>query len=795
MNQWEPFSLQDVTLTDPFLVNGWDKEVAYLLSFDVDRLLAGFRETAHLSMLGKERYEGWESMLIGGHTMGHFLTAVAQAYASCQDDPEKKQRLVDMLEKIGVGLRECQEHSQGKPGFIFGAPLADPDNVEKQFDNVEEGKTNIITQAWVPWYTMHKILAGLTAAYELTGIDNLLTVACGIGDWTYDRSSKWDEALNKKVLDTEFGGMNDALYDLYRITGIERYAIAAHRFDQEALYEKIYTGGKNVLNNLHANTTIPKFMGCLNRYVTLHGKTVSGETVDATRYLKIAEAFWTMVIERHTYVTGANSEWEHFGEDNVLDRERTNCNNESCNVYNMLKLTRMLYLITGEHKYGEYYERAFINHILASQDPHTGMTMYFHPMAGGFFKVFGTPFNRFWCCTGSGMENFTKLGDSIYYHRKDTLLINLYLASTVKCEEGNIFLSQEGDLTAKPEMTFIVSALKEGEITAKLTFRKPLWLAGKMQILINDAPADAGRIREDEGFVTISGPFADGDRIRIRMPMEIRANGTNDDPSSLAFTYGPYVLSADLGCEDEEITTTGVMVSIPARAITSGETVPLPEGVSLEEFKAHPGDHMKPVKREEYPEGGPYFTLTDTGLIFAPHYKKVKERYGIYWYLKTREEMEKEEHSRETAIILDTVQPGYGQYESDELHAMEEKDTVAITHDGTSRYALEDGYFTYRMAVKKGGDNFLEVTFRKEDNGKSIHILSRHVTVYAGTLHYDGDEERYTMRLPIPGGVVDGAQTITANGEEKTVIYLTFRGMNGEASARVCDFIYIKAPV
>ena len=286
-----------------------------------------------------------------------------------------------------------------------------------QFDNVESGKTNISTQAWVPWYTMHKILAGLTDAYEVAGNETALEVANKLATWIADRANSWDTSTQNKVLSVEYGGMNDALYQLYKVTDAsnkEDFYSAAHKFDETSLFEGVLKGTDNILNNKHANTTIPKFLGALCRY----------ETDDTqTKYLQYAESFWQMVIDKHTYVTGGNSEDEHFGADNVLDGERTVCNNETCNTYNMLKLSRRLFVITGDKKYADYYETTLINAIMSSQDHKTGLTMYFQPMASGYQKVFGTFENSFWCCTGSGMENFTKLQDSIYFKGKNVIAV------------------------------------------------------------------------------------------------------------------------------------------------------------------------------------------------------------------------------------------------------------------------------------------------------------------------------------------------------------------------------------
>jgi DUF1680 family protein len=409
----ESFPLDQVLLTDPYYCNATQKEIEYLLSFDTERLLAGFYETAGITKEGVTRYEGWESLLIGGHTLGHYLTACANAFAGANTLKEEKEKLFDIITKIIHGLTLCQE-AVGT-GFLFGAPVLDPSNIERQFDHVEQNETNIFTQAWVPWYTMHKIFEGLISVAQMKATEaqaiakEALTVAIKLGEWTYHRVSSWSEETKRTVIGIEYGGMNDCLYDLYQLTKDSRFAEAAHTFDQIELFEKVLNGhsGDHVLNNYHANTTIPKFAGALNRYLSF----IQDVTVDADIYLEYAKAFWEMVVKDHTYITGGNSEWEHFGLDGIFDGERTNCNNETCNAYNMLKLTKKLFMLTGEVKYANYYETTFINSIMSSQNPVTGMTTYFQPMATGYFKVYGERFTKFWCCTGSGMENFTKLGE------------------------------------------------------------------------------------------------------------------------------------------------------------------------------------------------------------------------------------------------------------------------------------------------------------------------------------------------------------------------------------------------
>jgi len=785
MMEINAFSLDQVNVTDDYVVNAVNLEVAYLQEFEVDRLLAGFRETAGLDTKGAVRYSGWENSLIAGHTLGHYLTACAQAYKSAMVSDENKKLLFKKIKDIVDGLLECQVFTKGRKGFVFGALILDRANVEYQFDNVEHGKTDIMKEAWVPWYTMHKLIAGLVDVYNLTGYENAKVVASGLGDWTYNRASGWSDKLRKKVLAIEYGGMNDCLYDLYKITMDPKHAEAAHIFDEEELFEKVKSGADNVLNNYHANTTIPKFMGALNRYETLHGKKLNGEEVDASRYLEYAKAFWQMVIDKHTYITGGNSEWERFGLDSVLDAERTNCNNETCNIYNMLKLSRKLFQITGDKKYADYYENAYINSILSSQNPRTGMTTYFQPMATGYFKVYSSKFSHFWCCTGTGMENFTKPNDSIYFHKDNTLYVNVYISSVLDFKQQKVTVIQESGIPNTDTAKFTIKTEKGKEADLKLCLRLPDWAAGDVKVLLNGNEIGAP---VENGYLAIDRKFADGDVVAVKIPMEIKAYGLPDNVNVYAFMYGPLVLSAKLGCENMTTTTTGVNVTIPAIKIPDTDTVVLDkESGTVADFISNINRYMKKA------EGRLEFALTGTKtpLTFVPHYSQHTERYGIYWtYLSMEDYLRKEEEKiRYDYQILDTIQPGYGQYEKDELHDMQESNSITDSAD-VYRKAGKDGWFSYNMIIDPLKDNYLLVTFRKEDNGRTIHITSGEAVIYSDTLNYDGVLDSYQMKIRIPRECVDeNRKPVMANGEAKWIIPIKFSGINGEESARVCDLI------
>lgn len=785
------FDLKDVVVTDSYYQNSLQMEVNYLLQLEGDRLLAGFRKSAGLDTKGVSCYNGWENSLIGGHTLGHYLTATSQACVNEAITEEEKSELYQKITYLVDGLLECQQHSKGKKGFIFGATVLDSNNVELQFDHVEENKTNITTQAWVPWYTMHKILAGLVEVYELTGYETAKTVASNLADWVYDRTSRWSDVTQRTVLNIEYGGMNDCLYEVYKITGNEHHAEAAHKFDEITLFEKVKANTDNALNNLHANTTIPKFLGALNRYRAL-GKS---ERI----YLEYAESFWDMVVQKHTYITGGNSEWEHFGEDDVLDAERTNCNCETCNTYNMLKLSKALFEATGDVKYADFYETTITNAILSSQNPETGMSMYFQPMASGYFKVYGSPFNHFWCCTGSGMENFTKLNDGIYYHNEKAIIVNRYVSSEVTWEEKNLKLVQKTDLPSTSDVTFTMEGLdKSTPSDVQLGLRIPDYAAGNLTVTVDGVASDSTIVNQ---YILLNGPFQNGSVIHVNIPIKVKAFGLPDNENVYAFEYGPVVLSAELGNEDMKTTTTGVNVSIPASKKMDFTKVILHHSQSsVQEFMEHIEDHLVRSGNSLT------FTLKDTDepLTFSPHYKQYQQRYAIYLSYQTERDAKADqghsftaEKERLNELKLDTVQPGYGQYENDPLHNLKEHDSVGSTSDGTSRYAKAGGYFTYQMIAAKQGPTYLLLTLKDSDVGKSLKVAvgevedKNQLVLYEGIPENPGKEDYFDLVLTIPESAVQtyGITIATEDGDQD-VIPITFESAKDSDSASICNFLY-----
>ena len=608
--------LDTVTLSDPYALNGMALMRNYLLkTLDADKLLYWFYRNAHLTPKTASSYGGgWEGKLIGGHTLGHYLTALAQAFINANTPASGeccKADFLNRIEYIVAQLKRCQDNAVvagAKQGFLWGAQMLSSDP-ERQFDILEKkDELDILTEAWVPWYTMHKILQGLVDVAVLAENSTAREVATKLGDWVYHRVMSWSPQVQARVLNVEYGGMNDALYNLYALTGEEKYAVAAHKFDEETLFERILSGQKNCLTGLHANTTLPKIIGALNRYITCHEKTIDGQKVDASKYLTVAERFWENVVTHHVYITGGLSDDEHFVLDGQLNQTRSNVNCETCITYNMLKLSRTLFTLTRDKRYLDYYERTYYNAIWSSQNLKTGMTTYFQPMASGYFKVYSTPTRSFWCCTGSGMENFTKLNDSIFFQSENAVYVSLYIGS--RYQSQSVAFTLEADLENSDTVRIRVDSG-----STLLYLRKPAW-SKTFTVTLNGKTAN-----EQDGFAHVS--VCAGDEVIVTLQKVLRAEPLPDHENAVAFCYGPFALSARLGTENMRVAEHGVAVSVPVKANIK-TTYPLPAD-TLDEFIKNISSYL--IKDENNT-----FTLTcgDTTLVYTYHFRQYTERYALY---------------------------------------------------------------------------------------------------------------------------------------------------------------------
>lgn len=805
------FNLDDVEIIDSYYLAAQQSDIEFLKKFDNDRLLSRFRETAGVDTKGIKPYKGWEDSLLGGHSFGHYLSATAQAIRATGDE-ELKEKSAALIS----GLKECQDELG--TGFIFGAQIKDPQNVEIQFD-ILEGKAKGDT--WVPWYNMHKMLTGLVDTYKYTGNEEALEVAKSLGDWIYNRVSNW---TNNNVLWTEYGGMNDCLYELYYYTGDERYLRSAHKFDETNLFEDVTSGTANKLNKKHANTTIPKFVGALKRYSVLKAKDELGEGDE--QYLEWAEKFFDLAVDKYAYITGGVSVMEHFNEEDKLDGTRNSTNCESCCAHNMLKLARELYKLTGEKKYSDYYETTLRNSIMGAVKADDGAAAaYFIPMATGFFKTFGKSDpaeNMFWCCTGSGMENFTKLGDSIYFHNDSTLVVNQYVASRVKWSEKNLEITQNSDVTNSDEASFKMHLLNgAASSNAAIALRIPDWTSDKVTVKVN------GKVVKDavssNGYISITRDWKENDEVSIKYPMEVKAVGLPDNNTVYGFKYGPTVLAARLGTEKMDRTTwAGRDLTAPlykvvgsqsedavnkygnegaaASPVLGNETLTIQEMLTMDEFVANINTYLVRDTSADTLTfklmGTDAEELFGETLTFVPFNTLNDERYGIYWYFKSPFEtadegaiLENKEMGRLSASIIDSIQPGYGQYEKDDIHQLDENNSEAGTIDGggSTRLAKAGGYFTYNMIVNQEKTNSVRCQFAKEDNSKTIKISVGDSVIAEKTLNYTGEEAFYTESFEIPADVLEKSiKTIQVDGKDYTVVVLKFESASAaEDSARL----------
>ena len=657
MGWTEPFELDKVQILDNYYLSAQKSDIAFLKKMDTARLLAGFRTTAGIDTKGVRPYGGWEDSLLGGHCVGHYLTALAQA-VKVTGDKELKEKSQTLI----AGLEECQ--MKLGTGFLFGAKVEDKEDVEKQFDILEGKKKG---ETWVPWYNMHKVLAGLVDTYKYTGNETALLVAEKLGDWIYERVSKWDLKTNQKVLETEYGGMNDCLYELYSYSHNKHHLEAAQKFDEKALFLMAAKGEKNCLDGKHANTQIPKFIGAIKRYNVL--KQLGEAKQEDEAYLVDAEKFFEMVVKRHSFVTGGISVMEHFRKDYHLDEIRTQTNCESCCAHNMLKLAKELFKATRKKEYADYYETTLRNAIMGAVKTESGAASYFTPMATGYYKTFGEEEpekNMFWCCTGSGMENFTKLGDSIYFRANDTLLVNQYVASKVTWEEKNLVLTQKSDVTKSEEISFVLNALHDKEISdVAIALRIPDWMHGEATIYVNGAEKMTAAGNSE--YVLLERNWEDGDVIMAKYPMSVESVGLLDQDAVFAFRYGPTVLAAKLGKEKMgEATWAGIDLTAPLYKVVGNEcrkdtiaygepkttelldneTLTIQKETSVNEFVSHIERYLVRDTESEtlsfHLKGTDADTTFENGLQFVPFNTLNDERYGIYWYFDTEKNNDKE---------------------------------------------------------------------------------------------------------------------------------------------------------
>src|SRR5580658_7872958 len=515
-----PFPLQDVKILDPDLLRMREQTLAYMLALDPGRLLHNFRVNANLPSAAEPLYNrespanGWR-----GHYVGHFLSASAQMYASTADT-----RIKAKADAMVAELAKCQA-ALGDKGYLSAFP-------ESSFDDLEQSRA-----AAVVWYALHKIMAGLLEIHERCLNPQALQVLEGMVAWVDWRTGRIPEEQMQHTLQTEFGGMNEVLANFSSATENPRYLVVAKRFDHHAVMD-FAAQGRDALTGLHANTQIPKFIGAAREF----------ELTGDPFYRDAAQFFWQQVALHRSYVTGGNSVSEHFRTPpDVLASELSDLTQETCNTYNMLKLTRHLFTWQAGPQYGDYYERAFLNHILATPNPADGSPLYYLGMQPGQWKVHFVPHEGYFCCCGTGLENFFKLSEGFYFHNEQSLWVNLFFASEVRWREKGVIIRQETRFPEEARTRLIIQTKAPAEFA--LNVRIPYW-ADAASVTVNGKRFKPKQKLEPSSYAKIERTWKNGDIVEVKLPMRLHLQPIPDDANLAAILYGPVVLAGELGTEN-----------------------------------------------------------------------------------------------------------------------------------------------------------------------------------------------------------------------------------------------------
>jgi DUF1680 family protein len=690
----------------------------YLLALDPDRLLHMFRLNAGLPSSAKP-LGGWEApnVELRGHFTGHYLSACALMYASTGDE-----RFKARSEQVVKGLAECQEKLGS--GYLSAFP-------EEFIERVEHRR-----RVWAPWYTLHKILAGLLDVNEHCQSVQALDVARKFAGWVKARTDRLSDEQMQAMLGTEHGGMNEALANLYARTGDASYRKLAERFNHMAVLRPA-SQRRDTLTGLHANTQIPKFIGTAREYE------LSGEDWFKTASL----FFWDTVVKERSYVIGGHSNGEMFSPKERLSRALGPNTTETCNTYNMLKLTRHLFEWDPRALYADYYERALYNHILASQSPETGMMCYYVPLRSGSRKVYNNFDQDFWCCTGTGVENHAKYGDSIYFHDSDkTIYVNLFIASEVRWSARGVTLRQE---TSYPdEQATRLSVRCENPTDFVLKIRHPSWAESGFAIKVNgemvatkSGPGDYEELRRS---------WRNGDAIDLSMPFALRTEGFRDNSNRRAFLHGPMVLGAEV---DRRLPLPAI-VAEPAAALAS-----------LRPVAGRPSTFSSTSATFRRPGESAAASVT-----LEPFFKIHSGRhYVVYWDFFTPSEWQTKEAEYAAELArrqeldrrtVDQVHPGEEQNERDHKFEGEKTRTGGF---GDRRWRdADDGWFRYELKILPDRPQELSVTYWGGDAGQRVFdILVDGVKLATERLQRKSPEQFYDQTYALPNELIKNKSQVT----------------------------------
>ncbi len=734
------FPLQDVKLLESPFLQAQQTDLHYIMAMEPDRLLAPFLREAGLTPKAPS-YTNWENTGLDGHIGGHYISALSMMYAATGDTA--------IYRRLNYMLNELHRAQQAVgTGFIGGTPGSLQLWKEIKAGNIRAGGFDL-NGKWVPLYNIHKTYAGLRDAYLYAGNDLARQMLVALTDWMIDITAGLTDQQMQDMLRSEHGGLNETFADVAEITGDKKYLELARRFSHKVILDPLVKD-EDRLTGMHANTQIPKVIG----YKRIADLAQDQNWDHAARF------FWNTVVNHRSVCIGGNSVREHFHPaDNFTSMLNDVQGPETCNTYNMLRLTKMLYQTSPDIRFADYYERALYNHILASQQPTKGGFVYFTPMRPGHYRVYSQPETSMWCCVGSGLENHTKYGEFIYAHTKDTLYVNLFIPSRLTWKDKKITLVQETRFPDEEQIRFRVEKSKKKAFSLKL--RYPSWAKGA-SVSVN------GKVQETNAqpgeYLTIHRKWKAGDEITLNMPMQVALEQIPDRENFYAFMYGPIVLASPTGTENMD----GLYADDSRGGhIAHGKQISMQEIPMLVGSAASLPQSLRKINDDlvAFTYTGSVYPAQKEALKLIPFFRLHDSRYAVYFHQVTEAEVESirkevalsERKAMELANqTVDLIFPGEQQPESDHGILYEQAET-GINKDRHFRRAK--GWFSYNLKVKEEASQLM-ITVRKEDYTKVTILLNNEKLIVSPTISKPDKEGFITICYSLPQKLSTGSYPI-----------------------------------
>lgn len=741
------FPIGDVKLLDGPFRHALELNLQVLLKYDTDRLLAPYRKEAGLPEKAMS-FSNWDGL--DGHVGGHYLSALAMHYAETGNAECQKR-----MEYMVAELKACQDansalHPDWGVGYVGGIPKS-----EGLWPKIKAGDMGMIWNYWVPWYNVHKTYAGLRDAWLYAGNQTAKDVFLKFCDWGIDISSALSDEKMEQMLGNEHGGMNETFADAYQMTGDEKYLTAAKRFSHKWLLDAMAAKTDN-LDNKHANTQVPKVVG-FQRVAELSG---DKKYADAGRF------FWQTVTHNRSLAFGGNSRREFFPSKNAcVDFVNEVEGPETCNTYNMLKLTEDLFRVNPLPEYADFYERAMFNHILSTQHPEHGGYVYFTPARPQHYRVYSAPNQAMWCCVGSGMENHAKYNGFIYTHQHDSLFLNLFVASELNWKEKGITIQQETNFPYEQQTTLKIT---EGSSQFKLMVRHPVWVKdGEFMIAVNGKKVKNNS--QASSYIAIDRVWKKGDIVTVSLPMHTTIEQLPNVPNYVAFMHGPILLGAKTGNQE----LSGIVANDSRWGhIASGRRLPIDKAPIII------ADDLSTIADKLVPVNGKPFTFSTKGiktinaenLELEPFYGIHDSRYMMYWmalsnneyrsYLDSLAKIESDKMALQSRTI-DFVAPGEQQPEAD--HFIKSENTSTGNHlDEFWRSARNNGFFSYQMSTNNETNLSLVVRYwGNEEGNRQFEIYIDDQKLTTENIGGKWKQSKFVeLEYAIPNSMVEGKSSV-----------------------------------